>query len=83
MALKRERPAERISRTCFAETSVLRTLCLTINSAGPSQGQALDVLSRMIFTPDSQGLFTSCSRCTTRGDYIVLTNIKEGAVQPR
>jgi hypothetical protein len=80
MALKRERPSGTNLKDSFSlETSVLRTLCLTINSAGSvHKDKLLDVLSRDDFYfPIHKALFSILLEMHHRGDYIVLTNIKE------
>ncbi len=80
MALKRERPSgANLKELLSLETSVLKTLCLTINSAGSvHKDKLLDVLSRDDFYfPIHKALFSILREMQHRGDYIVLANIKE------
>lgn len=80
MALKRERPSgAHLKELLSLETSVLKTLCLTINSAGSvHKDKLLDVLSRDDFYfPIHKALFSILREMQHRGDYIVLANIKE------
>jgi hypothetical protein len=80
MALKRERPSgANLKELLSLESSVLKTLCLTINSAGSvHKDKLLDVLSRDDFYfPIHKALFSILREMQHRGDYIVLANIKE------
>jgi hypothetical protein len=80
MALKRERPSgANLKELLSLETSVLKTLCLTINSTGSvHKDKLLDVLSRDDFYfPIHKALFSILREMQHRGDYIVLANIKE------
>ncbi|HSD50476.1 MAG TPA: DnaB-like helicase C-terminal domain-containing protein [Candidatus Methylomirabilis sp.] len=80
MAQKRERPSgANLKELLSLETSVLKTLCLTINSAGSvHKDKLLDVLSRDDFYfPIHKALFSILREMQHRGDYIVLANIKE------
>jgi hypothetical protein len=80
MALKRERPSgANLKELLSLETSILKALCLTINSAGSvHKDKLLDLLSRDDFYfPIHKALFGILLEMHHRGEYIVLTNIKE------
>jgi replicative DNA helicase len=80
MALKRERPSgASLKELLSLETSVLRTLCLTINSPGSGhKDKILDAVTRDDFYfPIHKALFSILLEMYNRGDYIVLPSIKE------
>jgi hypothetical protein len=80
MALKRERPSgASLKELLSLETSILRTLCLTINSPGSGhKDKILDAVTRDDFYfPIHKALFSILLEMHHRGDYIVLPSIKE------
>lgn len=61
------------------ETSVLRTLCLTVNATGSElKYKIIDTLSEDDFYfPINKALFASIIEMHRRGDYVVYTNLEE------
>ena len=75
MALKRERPSgASLKELLSLESSVLKTLCLTINSPGSGhKDKILDAVTRDDFYfPIHKALFSILLEMNHRGDYIVL-----------
>jgi replicative DNA helicase len=61
------------------ETSVLRTLCLTVNATGSElKYKIIDSLSEDDFYfPVNKAVFTALNEMHRRGDYVVFTNLEE------
>ncbi len=61
------------------ETSVLRTLCLTVNATGSElKYKIIDTLSEDDFYfPVNKAVFTALNEMHRRGDYVVFTNLEE------
>jgi hypothetical protein len=80
MALKREQAAGiGLAELLLLETSVLRTLCLTINASGSEiKSRILDTLKDADFYfPITKGIFTTLVEMQRRGDSVDYINLEE------
>ncbi len=80
MALRGEQAAgPELGELLRIETSVLRSLCLTINASGSAlKDRILDTLSENAFYfPINKALFAALGEMHRRGDYVVCSNLAD------